>query len=174
MRASRWPKVFIEAASAVELKVPVKDWPSFGECRGFVVSFSLRREIPSFLTNSLLLSFGHDPFEGYIGRGQRRHHGYMIGEYIIERSAIPAQWDEEQYTPARPGHWTAIIQDVCDDEKSHTSEHILRSEMLACLLLLRRQMNNYFGWQLERMFRGWELDVKDGPVKVSSTGIILL
>ncbi|KAK0702776.1 hypothetical protein B0H67DRAFT_392092 [Lasiosphaeris hirsuta] len=44
---------------------------------------------------------------------------------------------------------------------------VLRSEMLAYLALLCRQMNKQYAWNAAERFDGWELDVQDGPIKVT-------
>jgi hypothetical protein len=97
----------------------------------------------------------------------------MKGEWVIERSSIPEKWDREYITPARPGHWTAIMSDEYDNEPCVTLLCILRSEMLACLALLCRQMNKQYAWNSGERFDGWELDVQDGPIKVVNTSFFL-
>jgi hypothetical protein len=71
----------------------------------------------------------------------------------------------------RPGHWGAIISDSTGPIGQDTVEYFLRSELLACIILLRRQMNKTI-WKIRdtgpRKFVGWELDVKDGPVNVGT------
>jgi hypothetical protein len=71
----------------------------------------------------------------------------------------------------RLGHWGAILFDRTSPEIEDTPEYILRSELLACIALFRRQMNKTI-WRTRKTrppkFVRWELDVKDGPIKVST------
>jgi hypothetical protein len=58
------------------------------------------------------------------------------------------------------------MSDEYNDEAFVTLPCVLRSEMLACLALLCRQMNKQYAWNRAKRFDGWELDVQDGPIKV--------
>ncbi|KAK5654665.1 hypothetical protein OQA88_6988 [Cercophora sp. LCS_1] len=95
----------------------------------------------------------------------------MAGAWVVERSIVPEGWEKQCTTPARPGHWTCIISDEYteDDEACIiASPCILRSEMLGCLALLCRQMNKQYVWNAAERFEGWELDIRDGPIKVTT------
>jgi len=93
----------------------------------------------------------------------------MVGGWVVERSIVPEGWEKQYTTPARPGHWTCIMSDeYADEDESITSPCILRSEMLGCLALLCRQMNKQYVRDAAEQFEGWELDIQDGPVRVTA------
>lgn len=55
-------------------------------------------------------------------------------------------WAGEAVFAYAPGHWGCILADKTElvDERPHrqdADDHLLRSELLACVALLRRQMN---------------------------------
>ena len=102
-----------------------------------------------------ITSFGFDPYETYFRHGERRDENSLLRKAVIER----------------PGHWITVICDECGDQESNSLKYLLRSKLLACILLLRRQMNKPI-WRIPQAdeplptFAEWELDWKDGPVKV--------
>ncbi|KAK0741194.1 hypothetical protein B0T18DRAFT_393858 [Schizothecium vesticola] len=105
------------------------------------------------LTN---VSFGFDPYETYFRHDEQRDDNRLLGKTVIERQ----------------GHWVAVICDETGDQESDTLQYLLRSELLACILLLRRQMNKAV-WRIPQAheplptFAVWELDAKDGPIKAT-------
>ncbi len=54
-----------------------------------------------------------------------------------------------------------MSDEYADDDEARIirSPCILRSEMLACLALLYRQMNKQYTWNAAERFEGWGLDV---------------
>ena len=74
-----------------------------------------------------------------------------------------------------PDHRGCILVDVThhnDKPQDGTAKFFLRSEILACVTLLRRQMNEVLWDDREDKFHGRKLDVKDRPIKVSVLKII--
>ena len=94
--------------------------------------------------DTVLTSFGYDPQERYFYHGEYRDESRLVGKALIER----------------PGHWGAIISDSTGPIGQDTVEYFLRSELLACIVLLRRQMNKTI-WIIRdtrpRKFVGWNL-----------------
>ncbi|KAK0641466.1 hypothetical protein B0T16DRAFT_461525 [Cercophora newfieldiana] len=118
-----------------------------------------------------------DPHERHIHLGDTRtwisdEHGYPP-----PGCGLPV-WAGEAVFEYAPGHWGCILADRTElvDERPHrqdADDHLLRSELLACVALLRRQMNKPV-WESGHPvlcrnpnFMGWELDEKPGPVKVT-------
>jgi len=86
---------------------------------------------------TMAVSFREERYESYFRHGERWQAGTVAGQAIIQHAH----------------HWVAIVVDQCGDEQATTPVHyVLRSEVLASILLLRRQ---------------WEAD---GPIKVSTKG----
>ncbi|KFA54506.1 hypothetical protein S40293_11503 [Stachybotrys chartarum IBT 40293] len=69
-----------------------------------------------------------------------------------------------------PTHWGCILADRTAPvdqrpNRSPADKYLLRSELLACVSLLRLQINETL-WDIwEQKFTGWELRVGDSPVK---------
>ncbi|GAB1310115.1 hypothetical protein MFIFM68171_00325 [Madurella fahalii] len=81
-------------------------------------------------------------------------------------------WSGDAIFEYKPGHWGCVISDqTCIVGKGFSQQDVgdffFRSELLACVGLLRRQMNKTL-WDFgQHEFVGWELDVKEGPIKVT-------
>lgn len=101
---------------------------------------------------SLPLRFGYDPLEYYF-------HFHDLGDMIIEQ----------------PGHWVAVISEptihnpsVRDPPSPDRHEYILLNEMLACITLIFRQINDpVWAPTLTPKLESWNFTGEGRSVKVS-------
>lgn len=102
---------------------------------------------------------GRDPQEDCLAGPSIHESGHVswAGEAMIEHAAT---------------HWGCILADQTAPvdprpNRSQADKYLLRSELLACVCLMRLEINETL-WEDE--FRGWKLRVGNSIVKVSSFG----
>ena len=81
-------------------------------------------------------------------------------------------WGSENVFEYESNHWGCILADMThafneQQDPDGTGKYFLRSELLACVTLLRHQMNEILWDVWEQEFVGWKPNIKDGPIKVS-------
>jgi len=117
-----------------------------------------------------------DPHERQIRLGEMRNWTSEQHGYPPPGRGLPV-WAGEAVFAYAPGHWACILTDRTElvDERPRCQDvdYLLPSELLACVALLRRQMNTPV-WESghpvlcrDPRFMGWELDKKPGLIKVS-------
>lgn len=110
-------------------------------------------------------SFTGDPKERVLHRGDVRKHKQHY-------NAFDLCWRGDAILEYAPDHWGCMLADRTSTlgrewNQQDADGFFLRSELLACVALLCRQMHKtlWEGQYCEK-FAGWELDVNDGPIKV--------
>ncbi len=112
------------------------------------------------------------PPSSRVGR-QDPQEDFLAGPHIYKSSYV--LWSGRAVIEHTPTHWGCILTDrtVCFDERPNRSpadKYLLRSELFACVPLLRRQINETLWDVWEQEFTGWKVRVGDSPVKVGDFG----
>lgn len=98
----------------------------------------------------------------------------MLAGPSIHKSGY-ASWAGRALIEHTPTHWGCILADRTAPidqrpNRSSADKYFLRSELLACVSLLRLRINETLWNVWEQEFTGWKLRVGDSPVKVGNFG----